>query len=94
MTTHPKFNDDSSCHNCAAFLPEDPSKPHFGGTCHRHAPRPVHASVRHFEKGYGDPAVEPAESDTLPSIVWPQVDDPFFCCEWLPAFRTTGEARS
>jgi hypothetical protein len=91
MTTHPKFNNDSSCHNCAAFVPNVEGHPERGGSCHRHAPRPTHAWVKHFA---GEDDERPSESDTSSEIVWPVVDDVFFCCEWLPAFRTTGEARS
>ena len=93
MRVHPEFNPDtSSCFNCAAFIgyasngSSDAKKVLEGGSCHRYAPRPVHA----WTQIYAVKGEEPIECDTSNDIVWPTVHDEFFCCEWLPN-RATGK---
>lgn len=83
MTPHPKFNDESSCENCAAYSPDQDGKPFHGGECHRHAPRPGFLSVTHYpdESQVGD---DRTLSETNSGVVWPRIEDVFFCCEWLP----------
>ena len=82
---HPKFNADSCCQSCAAFV-EYTNLKYPGdrrGTCHRHAPRPAPLSVKHYPPdGCDEP--NPASSETGPDFTWPMVDDEFFCCEWIP----------
>lgn len=95
MTVHPFYTADSSCFTCAAYCEEvAPTEKTIGrGSCHRHAPRPVHAWTkvhppRGDELGRRPP---PGEVETSAEIVWPIVEDEHFCLEWVPNPRADGK---
>jgi hypothetical protein len=79
--THPLFSDDSTCLNCAAFVPDEPT--HAGnvtsGSCHRYAPRPFSSWTKRDVAEEGESVDEPSRE-----VSFPQMDDVMFCCEWLP----------
>ena len=90
--THPQLNDDSSCFNCAAYFADIEGKPGMGGECHRHAPRPANLEVRHWPARAQPSDSEPPCSETSGAVVWPRIEDVFFCCDWLPAFKSDAGA--
>lgn len=86
MSVHPQFNKDSSCLNCAAFVPIHQDKPDRGGHCYRHAPRPFPDSV---EKTIYDESGDEIGTQTSvwsDFVTFPRMVDVMFCCEWIPGF--------
>lgn len=81
MSVHPLFNDESSCHNCAAFAPDEPTKSGTvaSGSCHRHAPRPFSSWTTRSVDEEGEVVDEPSRE-----VSFPKMDDVMFCCEWVP----------
>lgn len=81
MSVHPKFDAESGCHNCAAFLPDQPIDPMHNGECHRHAPQPVIVLCKENDDGE---EIDHANQSRTFGASWPIITDNHFCLDWFP----------